>query len=186
MSHAPLARGVLAARGRAGADGPLPWLVEVSFALSGLDAVGELLGLLTEGLGSAARDAAWDAGAGALCTLVMPFALALGLHDLPLGDVEANLVALVAKAWAPHALALVPCVVACAVAAAYLNGALLATTNAAQANSANSSVQYNPSMNRSNRPVAAGSVLRLRTYCIRWWMLPCSQLCSDSTMPSTA
>jgi hypothetical protein len=169
MFHTPRSRGA-AARDRAGAG--MPWLVEVCFAVTGLDAVGDLLGLLLEGAGSAARDAAWDAGAGAACELVAPLALALGLHDLPLGSADANLVAVLAKVWAGPV----------AGAVTYL---LLATTNAAVANSVNSSAQYSPIMNRSNRVVAAGSALRLRRYCMRWWMLPCSQLCSDSTTPST-
>ena len=154
----------------------MPWLVEVGFAVTGMDAVGDAIGLLTEGVSSAARDAAWDAGACAMCDLVAPLALALGLHDAPLGAAEANLLALLGKAWAaPIAGAMIG-----------LLYRLLATTNAAVANRVNSRAQYSPIMNRSNRVGAAGSVLRLRRYCIRWWMLPCNQLCNDSTTPSTA
>ena len=172
MLNTPRSRGV-AARDRARAG--MPWLVEVAFAVTGLDAVGDMIGFLLEGFGPAARDAAWDAGAGAACDLVAPLALAIGLHDLPIGGADANLVAVMAKGWAGPLVA----------ALCYFVYALLATTNAAHANSANSSAQYSPIMNRSNLPVAAGSALRLRRYCMRWWMLPCSQLCSDSTSPST-
>jgi hypothetical protein len=164
--------------------GRLPWPVEVALVLLGVEAAGDLVELLTDGAGAAARDAAWDTGAVAACELATPLALVLGLHDLPIDGCSSGLIALMARAWAAPLRTLVAFVVDALML--YLNGVLLATTNAAQANSANSSVQYSPTMNRSKRLVAAGSVLRRRRYCMRWWMLPCSQLCSDSTTPSTA
>jgi hypothetical protein len=152
-----------------------PWLLEIVFALSGMEAIGDVVGAVTEGFAPAARDAVVELA----CEVGFGLALALGLNELAVCGYEADALALLAKLWAPHCDRIVACALAaCALAGAsvYLNGALLATTKAAQANRANSSVQYSRSMKRSKRPVRAGSALRPRRYSIRWWMLPCSQL----------
>src|SRR5438874_9975844 len=172
MFHTTPARG-RAARAGAEPPGQLPWLLEVVLALAGLDAVGDVVGLLAEGCARAAADAAVDAAGDAACDAVMALAFALGLHDVPPAAGHGPLLALMARALVPGAWL-------------SFRGALLATTNAAQANSANSSAQYSPIMNRSKRWVAAGSALSPRMYSVRWRMLPCSQLCSDSTTLSTA
>jgi hypothetical protein len=172
MSNTTPARG-RAARAVAEPPGQLPWLLEVVLALIGLDAVGDVVGLLAEGCAHAAADAAVDAAGDAACDAVLALAFALGLHDVPLCGGDGPILAIMARTFAPEAWF-------------YLSGALLATTNAAHANSANSSVQYRAIMNRSKRWVAAGSALSPRRYAMRWWMLPCSQLCSASTTLSTA
>jgi hypothetical protein len=153
------------ARGGAPHEGLLPWAVDAVLVLAGFETAGDFAELMTGGVRAAALDASVDAAAGLACGL----ALTLGLDDTPLGGHGAQVLALLAKLGPQYWSVVLTCLLVgpvvlrwewAAGCAAYIFPGIsvgdtggappgldlpdappLATTNAAQAKSMNSSVQ---------------------------------------------
>ena len=70
--------------------------------LTGFETAGDFVELLTGGVGAAAQDAAVDTAAAIVCDVCVAIALALGLDDGPLGGHGAQVLAILAKLWAPN------------------------------------------------------------------------------------
>ena len=157
------------ARGGAPLEGLLAWVVDAVLVLAGFETAGDFVELMTGGVRAAAVDASVDAAAGLACDLLLALALAFGLDDTPLGGHGAQVLALLAKLGPQYWSVVLTCLLVGPVVlrwewtagcAAYIFPGIsvgdtggappgldlpdappLATTNAAQAKSMNSSVQ---------------------------------------------
>jgi hypothetical protein len=89
------------ARRGASHGGLLPWLVDAVLVLAGFETAGDFVELMSGGVRAAALDASIDAAAALACDLLVSLALALGVDDAPLDGHGAQVLALLAKL-GPH------------------------------------------------------------------------------------